>query len=270
MTSIIMFTHLRTYFRVWLLTAQNSLQEAFVNRWSNVLFLLGKCLRLGMSLLFLYLLKEREISLVGYTTDQVIVFFLTYQIVDVMSQVLYRGVYVFGGLIRSGEFDFLMTRPISPLFRALTGKPDFDDAVFMIPTLGLSFYFLLTLDVTVTWLSGLFYLGLLINSMLIVTALHILVLVVGVMTTEVDNIIWTYRDLSRLGQFPVTMYIEPLQSALFFILPIGLMITIPAQVLLNTPPTISLSVTTLFGVGFFILSLQIWNWGLRQYSSASS
>lgn len=265
-----MMQRLGVYFKVWWLIAANALQEAFVNRWSNALFFFGKIVRLAMSLVFLMLLKERNLTVGDYTSDQVIVFFLTYQLVDVIAQIMYRGVYEFGNLIRSGEFDFLLGKPLSPLFRSLAGKPDIDDAIFLLPTLGITFYLFNTLNLQITLTSTLLYLGLLVNSLLIATAFHIFVLAFGVVTTEVDNLIWTYRDVTRLGQFPISLYMEPFRTALFFILPLGFMFTVPAQVLINTSPSFSLLVTSVMGVGFLVLSLYTWNWSLKKYSSASS
>lgn len=265
-----MTQRLLTYWQIWYLTAQNALQETFINRWSHLLFFTGKCLRLCMSLILLWLLKERNVSLAGYSSDQVIVFFLTYQIVDLVSQIFYRGVYTFGQKIRSGEFDFLLAKPVSPLFRALTGNPDLDDAAFAVPTLAIALYLFIQLDLHFTWHGTVLYLVLLGNSFLIATALHILVLVIGILSTEVDNAIWIYRDVMRLGQFPITMYAQPLRFALFWFIPAGLMITIPAQVITQVPVTYSVVTVTTFGLIFFMMSLRIWKWALTQYSSASS
>lgn len=265
-----MRSRLNTYFKVWWLTAANAAQSAFINRWSNALFMLGKILRLIMMLVFLFLLKDRQLSIAGYSSDQVVLFFLTYQIIDVTAQIFYRGVYVFSQKIRTGEFDFYLLRPISALFRALTGQPDLNDALFLVLFLPVMVAVVWQLDVHITLPSLLGYLVLLLNGFMIVTALHIAVLTIGVLTTEVDNIIWMYRDLIRLGQFPVTMYWAPIRFVLFFIVPIGLMITIPAQVLLNVPPSVNLGLATLLGIGSVIISLRAWHRALKQYSSASS
>lgn len=260
----------KTYFNVWFILASNAVQETFVNRWSNSFFFFGKAVRLGMSLTVLLLVKQATKGFGSYTTDQMIVFFLTYQFIDLIAQIFYRGVYTFSNNVRSGEFDLYLSKPINPLFRALTGSPDINDVIFLIPNLIISAIVLSTLNITVTFNSVLIFCVLLINSFLIVTALHILVLTIGVITTEVDGVIWMYRDLIRLGQFPISIYQEPLRFILFFIIPIGFMITIPAEVLLNTTPTYTILLTTIIGVGTFILSLKIWGWGLKLYSSASS
>ncbi len=261
---------LSVYWQVWKFTAGNALQQAFVNRGSNVLFMIGKILRFAMSLLFLWLIRENVKVFAGYTTDQMIVFFLTYQLVDLVAQVFYRGVYMFSNQVRSGEFDFLLAKPISPLFRSLTGLPDINDTVFLLPTIGIMAWIFSTLNLDITLQSALWYCLLLFNSFLVATALHILVLVIGILTTEVDGIIWLYRDLVKLGEFPITIYPEILKLALFFIVPVGIMVTIPAEVLLNIKPAISATTTLIFGVIFLLVSLRIWNWSLKKYSSASS
>lgn len=258
------------YFRVWKMTAVNALQEAFINRWTNLLFLAGKSIRLGMSVVILLLIRNNVDSFAQYTTDQILIFFLTYQFLDTVAQVAYRGVYMFSHQVRTGEFDFLLMKPVSPLFRALTGKPDINDLIFLIPTVLISLYLSLQLQITWTISGVLWYLLLLLNAFLIVTAMHIFVLVVGILTTEVDGIIWMYRDLIRLGQFPVSVYLQPLRFLLFFIVPIGMMITIPAEVLMGLQPTFGIAIAIFVGLAFFVSSLVSWRWALKRYSSASS
>lgn len=261
---------LKKYLFVWKMLAFTEFQHAFIHRGTNALFMLGKFMRLGMALTFLFVIKTTVKNFSGYTSDQMVVFYLTYQLVDVIGQAFYRGVYGFSEKVRSGEFDFTLMKPMSSLFQALVGKPDVNDAIFLFPILGLTMYMFSTLNIAITATTVFWYIALLLNSFLMVTALHIIVLIVGVLTTEVDGVIWMYRDLTALGRFPVTIYGEPLRFMLFFIVPTGMMMTIPAEILLGSQPTFSLAIT--FGVGLisFLVSLRLWNWSLRKYSSASS
>jgi ABC-2 type transport system permease protein len=261
---------LQKYFKVWWLSATTAVQVAFINRATHLLFFVGKALRLAMTLGVLLLIRSQTTQLGGYTTDQMIIFFLTYQLLDIVAQIAFRGVYMFSEQVRSGNFDFTLISPINPLFRALTGMPDVNDALFLIPNLAIMGYLLTQLDLSLTLMGWLWFALLFINSLLIVTSLHIVALSIGVLTTEVDGIIFLYRDLARLGQFPVSIYLEPMRSALFFIIPIGIMITIPAEVLLGLPPTHSVLVAFLIGAGSFWLSLRLWRTSLRHYTSASS
>lgn len=259
-----------TYWHVWRLLASNAVQETFVNRGTNALFLFGKVIRLTMSLVFLFIFVKTVPVFAGFSTDQLYVFFITFTLIDQISQMLLRGVYLFTNLVRRGEFDFILTKPISSLFLSLIGSPDINDAIFLIPTVIVSGFLLSTLDLTVTPVSLLLYIALFINGLLIATAFHITALIVGILTTEVDGVMWLYRDLSRLATFPVTIYFPPIPFFLFFIVPVGTMITIPSQVLIGTPTSYHIAIAFFIGVGSFILSLYGWKYALRSYTSASS
>lgn len=261
---------LKVYWQVWKIAAINAWQEVFINRGSSILFLIGKGLRFAMMLFFLLIVHQNVRNFAGYTTDQVIVFFLTYQLVDLISQIFFRGVYMFSNEVRTGEFDFTLIKPLNPLFKSLTGRPDINDTIFLIPTIGVTLLIISQLSLEISLLSIGWYLVLLINSLVIATALHILVLVVAILTTEVDGIIWMYRDLIRLGQFPTTIYPELLRFALLFIVPVGAMITIPAEALMTISSVDKIVGAFVISGAILIVSFLLWNWSLKRYSSASS
>lgn len=261
---------LSTYLTIWYLTSSNALQQAFVNRYTNLLFFIGKAIRFGMTLMVLLLIKQNIQTFAGYTADEMLVFFLTYTFIDTIAQVFFRGTYLFSNEIRRGEFDFTLTKPIHPLFQALTGKPDFNDAVFIIPSTIISIFIASQLDLNITLVSFLWYLVMLFNGFLIAIGLHILIISLGIITTEIDGAVWIYRDFMQLGRFPVNIYLAPLRFALFFLIPVGMMITIPSQLLLQTNPTYSASLAMVFGIAFLLICLKIWQLSLKHYSSASS
>lgn len=256
------------YWQIWRTLAVNAFQETFINRWTNALFFTGKAIRFAMSLLFLILLQKNLNGFAGYTTDQVIIFFLTYQFTDTIAQVFFRGVYTFSWKVKSGDLDFYLSKPLNPLFRILTGEPDIIDAFFLIPTTIISIWLVTTLHVAITPASLAAYFFLMVNSFLIAAAFHILVICLGVLTTEVDNAVMLYRDTNALSRFPIDIYREPLRTAMFLIVPVGLMNTIPAQVLINLTPSYAIIYTIAIGIGFFALSLFVWGESIKKYTSA--
>jgi len=261
---------LAIYWRVWKMSGTNALQVAFVNRGTNLFFLLGKSFRFLISLLFLLLIKEQVTTVGGYTNDEMVVFFLTYQLIDVTSQSILRNVYQFGSQVKSGELDFLLIKPLNPLFRILTDKPDINDLLFLFPmTIG-SAYLLSTLSLSITPLSAVLFAVLFINGLILALALHIFIVAIAVSIVEIEGVVWLYRDITALGRFPVTIYHESLRLALFFLVPIGLMTTVPAQVLLNTKLSVSLPLVFVITGATLILSVLFWKYSLKKYSSASS
>lgn len=258
------------YLVVWYMLAGNALQVSFVNRWTNLIFIVGKITRFATILLLLWLIKDQVDTIASYSSAQLLVFFLTYQIIDAVGQILYRGVYEFGHQVKSGSFDLILTKPVNCLFLSLIGKPDINDALLFLPLIGVSALVMHQAGITLS-LSALGWIILLsINSFLLITALHIWVLTVGILTTEVDGIVWFMRDALRMGQLPISVYQEPIRTLLFFLIPIGLMVTIPAEVIASAPPSYTIGFTCAIGVCFFLLSLTAWNWSVKRYTSASS
>jgi ABC-type uncharacterized transport system permease subunit len=126
--------YIKQNFSYWKIIAGNALQSSLVDRWTMALFLLGKTVRIGMSLVFLNLVGSQIGNLAGYSGDQLMVFFIIYQLLDTFVQIFFRGVYEFESKVRSGEFDLSLVQPINPLFRSLMGKPDINDAVLFYST----------------------------------------------------------------------------------------------------------------------------------------
>src|SRR3989344_5600884 len=103
---------IKTYAKVWLMTAQQEFQQMLSTRTSAIFFFIGKMFRFIMFFLILILLKQNISSLAGYTIDAVIIFFLTFNIIDITAQMFFRGVYQISGMIRTGGLDKQLTQPM--------------------------------------------------------------------------------------------------------------------------------------------------------------
>jgi ABC-2 type transport system permease protein len=121
-----------------------------------------------------------------------------------------------------------------------------------------------------SFLGLILYILLIFNAFVIATAFHIAVLAIGILTTEVDNTIMLYRDITRVGMMPIDIYHEPLRSFLTFVIPVGIMMSFPVKVLLGLLSWWGVVSSLILGAIFLGLSLKFWGYALNQYSSASS
>ena len=259
----------KRHLRIWWFFTIKSTQIAFTSRLGVALFTLGKLVRFGFFLLFLIVIASRTNAIAGYSLWEIILFFATFNIIDVFAQFFLREVYKFRWYIVSGDFDFFLTRPLSPLFRSLFGGGDPLDIPMMFLSIGLIVASVMNIG-SVTLASALLYIALITNAMIIALAFHIFVLGIGVLTTEVDNTIWLYRDLTAMGRFPIDIYREPLRAVLTFVVPVGIMVTYPAKAILGLINPFAILVS--FGVAgaFLWLSILFWRYSLKNYASASS
>ncbi len=240
-----------------------------LDRWNASIFLLGKLLRFVFFTIFLFALFAKIPEIHGYSKYQMIFFFLNFNVLDTMAQLFYREVYRFRPMVVSGDFDLVLTKPMSPLFRALAGGADPLDFYMLVLYIGLLIFVIFQLG-SFSLIGVISYVTLLFNGFLIATAFHILVLALAIVTTEVDHAIMIYRDLTMMGRVPVDMYQEPLRGILTFALPVGIMMTFPAKAMLGLLSPWAILLAFILGSLFFVLCLRVWHYALSKYSSASS
>lgn len=231
-------------------------------------FLIGKVFRFIFFFGFLYFLLLGTKTLAGYSSNQVIFFFLTFNLIDVVTQFLFREVYRFRPMIINGDFDLVLAKPLNALFRVLMGGADIIDLVTIPPLICLTVYVGFLLHPTV--LSIFLYVLLVLNGFLIATAFHIIVLSFAIVTLEVDHTIMIYRDLTSLGRLPIDIYKQPLQGFLTYLVPVGMMITLPAKAIMGMVGPLGILSAFFVGIVAIFISLRFWNYALTKYSSASS
>jgi ABC-2 type transport system permease protein len=213
-------------------------------------------------------LLSKTDTLAGYTLHQTLFFFLTFNLIDVIAQFLFREVYRFRPLIVSGSFDLVLIKPINALFRSLMGGADILD-LFIIPPLIFAVYYLGSL-LGPSAGQVILYIILIANGLVIATAFHIAVLSLGIITLEIDHTIMIYRDLTNLGRLPIDIYKQPLKGILTYLIPVGIMVTLPAKAMMGLVTPVGVAMSFALGFIMMMLTLRFWKLALRQYTSASS
>lgn len=252
--------------KIFLLFSQYSLKTTLQGRLGVLFFVLGKVLRFFFFIFLIFLIFGRTKIIKGYDFNQVIIFYLTFNIIDTASQTLFREVYRFRQLVLSGNFDLVLIRPHHPFLKILIGGVDFLDVFMLIIYVILTFFFILKIP-NFHLLSSIFYLLLLLNSLLIATAFHIAVLAFGILTTEVDHTIMIYRDLIALGRFPIDIYKEPVREIFTFIIPIAIMMSFPPKALFGLLSWQLAVFSFLLSLILLFLSLKFWGYALKKYQS---
>ena len=258
----------KKYFKIWWMMSRNSFSVVLGQKLALSVFLIGKILRFIFFFGFLYFLLLGAGNLAGYTSNQIIFFYLTFNIIDVITQFLFREVYNFRPMIINGDFDLVLVKPISALFRVLMGGADIIDLITIPPLIVLTIYFGTLLHPNI-YQVGL-YLILLVNGFLIATAFHIIILSFAIVTLEIDHMVMIYRDLTSLGRLPIDIYKQPLKAFLTYIIPVGIMMTAPAKAINGLVSPIGVIVAFLVGLITVFISIKFWNFATTKYTSASS
>jgi ABC-2 type transport system permease protein len=247
-----------------------SLKTQMSNPVASVGYLLGKLFRLVFFIIFLMAIFRHTDQLAGYSLAQAALFFLTFNVIDILAQLFFRGIYGIRSIVREGDFDYFLIQPAQLILRVCFSTVDFLDIGTFLPVAA-AIAFLLR-RMSGEWSAGsiLLYVGLLVNGMIIAFALHLAVAALAVWTQEMDNTIWIYRDLITLGRFPPSIYDARMQWAITYLIPIAVMVSFPTQaVLRQLPPHLLLTAVLMSGLSL-AASLTFWQFATRRYTSVSS
>ena len=257
------------YGRIWLRTASMAMQAQLTYRLGSFGFLLGKMMRLLFFFAFVVAVFSHVESVAGYSLVETALFFLTFNLVDMAAQILFRGVYGARRTVAEGDFDFYLIQPCSPLFRMVCSTVDFLDLLTIVPVLVMTGMVFARLP-PLPWTSYALYGLLLVNAVVLIFAVHVGVAALAVRTQELESAIWIYRDVMFMGKFPVDVYAPAVRWALTLLVPIAVMTTFPAKALLGLlSPAWTLYALALSG-GSVAAALLFWRDSLDRYTSSSS
>lgn len=260
----------KRYVRIWKELVLNSFRSQMSTSFGSAGYLVGKFVRIGFFLIYLIAIFKHVPTLRGYGVAEVVIFFMTFNLVDVMGQLLFRGLYGVKYLIEEGDLDKILTQPAHPLFRISSMNVDLLDLITLPIVIGITTWAIGKLTVPVTTLHVFFYVLLLANAMVITYAFHVFIGALSVRTQELEGAMWVYRDVMSLGRFPVSIYSDAVRWAFVTVIPIAVMISYPAQALLGLLSWKGVVYSFFLAALFHLATQWFWRASLREYTSISS
>ncbi|TSD01117.1 MAG: hypothetical protein Athens071425_483 [Parcubacteria group bacterium Athens0714_25] len=262
--------NIEKYFKIWKQLVSCAAGSYLSNRLESGGYFLGKMVRFGFFLLLIVSIFNYTNTMAGYSKYEVILFFLTFNLLDVLAQAFFRGIYHFGNDVKQGNFDYNLVKPVNPLFYLMSRITDILDMILLIPIGGFIFFVVGKLPIAIGLENILSYLFFIMSGLIIVVAFHILGACVIIWSTENENTIWLYRDLMNVGRFPPEIFSPTIQNVFIFVIPVIIIVAFPAKAFLGILSWQWMVFGLLYAILFFVTSLLIWKISLKKYSSASS
>ncbi|HLC69670.1 MAG TPA: ABC-2 family transporter protein [Patescibacteria group bacterium] len=261
---------MKKHARVWLQLTNCAFMSYTTNRLDTFSYFIGKTVRFGFFALMIFSIFRFTDNISGYGKYEALLFFLTFNLIDSLSQALFRGVYVFKPDVQRGQLDYLLPKPVNTLFYILSRLTDMLDIIFSLLLIVLTMLVIQRLPITWGGVEMGWYTVLIILGLLIIIGIHILTVAITIRTEESDSIIWLYRRGLYLGSFPPEIFNSTGQFLFTYILPIFVIVAFPVKALLglldwqNILAALGLTILWLGGAILF------WKSSLKKYSSASS
>ncbi len=233
-------------------------------------YLVGKILRFGFFLGYLMAIFDKVPGVRGYSKPEMVLFFMTFNLVDVTAQFLFRGLYGVKVLIEDGDFDKILTQPAHVLFRISVMGTDLLDLLTLIPIGAVTIWTLGKLPHPVPLQDVAAYGLLVANAIIIAYAFHVILGAMSVRTQEMEGGIWIYRDVTALGRFPINIYSDFMRGLFVTVVPVGIMITFPSEALLGVLSWKAALYALGLGITFHLFAQAFWRKSLVEYTSIST
>lgn len=265
-----MISPLTRSLRIWRKAMLLNFTLYVAGRLDFLTFIPAKVLRMGFFFLFATSVFAPGTTVAGYTSQEALFFFAFMNLMDVMLQLFYRGLTDHPRIVKNGDFDFILTKPVDPLWYCTFRVLDFIDLVTLPFVFGFLGYVVVqwpgSADMA-TWL----VVGLLVLcGFLIGLCLNILIATLSFWTTDIMNAHWIYRDLVYVARFPPEVFPETVRAIFTYVVPILVIVSFPTKALLQRLSLGDFLWTfVVLGVIMFV-TRALWNVGVRRYTSASS
>ena len=268
-----------SHLRVFGLLVRNSLIREMTFR-SNFLITLGTRLFWFAAQLVLFNVIYSHVDQIrDWSKYEYYVFMATFMIVFSMIEAFFLpNAIAFGERIRTGDLDFVLVKPVDPQFLISLERVDFAVLTNAAFAVFLLCYSLGQLDRTPTALQVAAYVSLIAVAVLFFYSLMIALAALSIFLGRNTGLqdFWFY--ITIFGRYPRSFFErsglgDAIVFGLSFILPILLVVTVPARTLLAKtlePAGWIAAVGPILTVAIAVLSRRIFIWSLRRYSSASS
>jgi ABC-2 type transport system permease protein len=245
-------------------------------RASFMMMSLGNLLATGMEFLGIWALFARFGSLRGWTLPEVALFYGIVNLAFSCAEAAARGFDVFPAMIKSGDFDRLLLRPRGTAFQVAAQELQLMRVGRLLQGLAVLGWAVTALPVAWTAAKA---------ALVMLAVLGGACLFIGLFVVQATLAFWTIESLeimntvtyggTETGQLPMTIYRPWFRRFFTFVIPLACMNYIPMSAVL---PNRALAGVPAFlpwlapaaGVVFLLVSLRLWNVGVRHYVSTGS
>jgi ABC-2 type transport system permease protein len=258
------FKLLKTFLKI-------NIQMSLAYRADTVLNILINLMWLGWELLSLSIIFSNTKTLGGWGPGELIALLGVFRLVNtLMVALIWPNTEKFNASVRDGSLDYTLLQPVNSMFLVSFARM----TVWRVWDLVLAFVLIVVgihmAGDSVTPLSLLNFGLLTVSGAIIIYSLWIVLIALTFWFTKFDNNVTILQAFLDAGRYPVTVYPAWLRIIVTFIIPIAVATTVPLQALRGDLSGGQILMFLGVGIASFLVASQVWKFGVRRYSGASS
>jgi ABC-2 type transport system permease protein len=254
-----------------LLMMKNCLVREMQFKANFMVRLLTEGLWLVMQFIYIQVMYGQAGAIAGWNKWQMIVLVGTNHVITQLFEAFfYDNCTRLTDQIRQGDLDFNLIKPINTQFLVSLRYTDYASIANSTLGVGIIFFALHQMGVSVGWGSGLLFAALVLNGILIYYAILFILSAWTFWIGRSSNLMELYWQFGQFSRYPGDIYPWFLRRLLLTLIPMLIVSSFPAGVLVNKLAGGWIFYGFVLGLAFFALTIWVWNRGLKRYRSASS
>ena len=245
-------------------------------RVSFVTFLIGQGLVTALEFVTILILLQLVPSLGGWSTSEVVFLYALATVPFALADMILSSVEVVSTYVRSGNFDRLLLRPISPLVQVATLEFELRRVGKLIPTTAALVWAVVAVDIDWTLPAAGYLVIVLVSGTVIYSALWVMTAALSfwlVAAQEATNGV-TYGG-QFANQYPFHLYPGWVRAVLGWAIPLVFVAYVPTIHLLDAPDPLDLpnalaALPPIVAAGTALIAGGCWRLGIRHYQSTGS
>lgn len=264
-----MIKSIQIHLHVYVKYRAQMLKARMANRHDFFIYIFCDFIIQALGIVFFWSLFSRIPDLKGWRYEQVLLIFGLSQLSYGLFGLLFDGMYNFGNILYTGQFDSVLIRPFHPLFQmAIRGTGDLGG---LFTGAGLVAYAAAQGVFHPSFISILVLLLFMGSAALLYLFLYS---IIAGMSFFLDNISGTllsfFGALKQFGEYPLNIYPPVVKVVLTFLIPIGYVGFYPAAYFMEGSFTRYMLLQPLVVTCFGCTALLLWRAGIRRYKSTGN
>ena len=226
----------------------------------------------AIQLLFIGIIFSGIPNLIGWSFDQVLFIYGFSLIAKSIDHLFFDNLWMVGyRIVRKGEFDKYLTRPINTLYHVIAERFCVDAFGEMITCAVLLIYAVIHLDIPFRWYNLLLAPVVIVFATMIYTSLKIITSAISFWTKASGHITHMLYMVNGFSKYPVTIYNSGVRALITYVIPFAFTAYYPASYFLTGENGLfCIGGTVIAGSVLFAAALFVWNRGIKAYESAGS
>lgn len=224
------------------------------------------------NLLFLWLIFRQIPDLMGWSVNEVVFIYGLSLIPKGLDHLLFDNLWAIGHyIVRKGEFDKYLTRPVNTLFHVMVEKFQIEALGELVMGAALISITLPQLNIEWSALKIILIILVIPFSALIFTGIKIITSSVAFWAKRSGSVIYMFYMVCDFAKYPITIYNRVVRDIITYFIPFAFTSYYPAVFLLRGEnPLFCIGMTVLVSTVLMGLGIAVWHRGTRAYESAGS